>query len=165
MKRKIIAIIMAWLLFIGVDFLFHASILESFWKEDLAALKSLEDLALLIPAGYFSFLLLTILIFFVYDKIFKSKPKFKDSVSFGIVFGLLFSLSNLLGLYSYISLPIKNLILFNLVYFIEIVVVVITIHHALFSEKRKKVVWMGILYFLLLVVLGIVIQNIMNNII
>ena len=164
MKRKITTIIMAWFLFIGVDFLFHASLLKSFWIEDFVALKSLEDLAIMIPVGYVSFLLLTILIFFVYDKIFKIKPKLKDSIKFGIVFGVLFSLSNLLGLYSFISLPIKHLILFNLVYLIEIMVVVLTIHHVLFSEKRKKVIWMVILYFILLLALGVVIQNIMNNI-
>jgi hypothetical protein len=164
MKRKVVAVIMAWLLFIGVDFLFHASLLESYWKEDIAVLKSLEDLFLLIPAGYLSFLLLTILIFFVYDKIFTSKPKLKESIVFGVVFGLLFSLSNLLGLYSYISLPVEHLILFNLVYFLEIVVVVVMIHLVLFSEKRKKVIWMGVLCFFLLLILGIVIQNILNNI-
>ena len=164
MKQNIIAITIAWLLFIGVDFLFHAALLQSFWNEDLAALKSLEDLWLLIPAGYVSFLILTILIFFVYVRIFKTKPKLSESLVFGIVFGLLFSLSNLLGLYSYISLPIKHVILFNLVYFIEIVVVVITFHKILFSEKRNRMIWMGILYFFLLLILGIVIQNIMNNI-
>ena len=163
MKRKIVAVIMAWILFIGVDFLFHASLLESLWKEDLSALKSLEDLAILIPVGYLSFLLLTILIFFVYSKIFRSKPEFKESLSFGIVFGLLFSLSNLLGLYSYITLPLKHLIIFNLVYFIEIIVVVTSFHYFLYSEKRKKVIWLGILYFFLLLIIGIVIQNVVQN--
>jgi hypothetical protein len=164
MKRKVVAVLMAWLLFIGVDFLFHASLLESFWKEDIPALKTLEDLALLIPFGYISFLLLTLLIFFVYVRIFKTKPKLKESFVFGIIFGLLFSLSNLFGLYSYISLPLNHLILFNMVYFIEIVVVVLMIHYILFSEKRKRVIWLGILYFVLLLILGIVIQNIKNNI-
>ena len=163
MKSKVVAIIMAWLLFIGVDFFFHASLLESLWEEDVPALKSLEDLALLIPAGYISFLLLTILIFFVYDRIFKSKPTLKGSLVFGSVFGLLFALSNLLGLYSYITLPVKHLLVINLVYFIEIVVVVMTLHYILFSEKRKRLIWLVILYFFLLLISGIVIQNIMNT--
>ena len=151
------------MLFIRVDFLFHASLLESLWKEDINALKPLKELSILIPVGYFSFLLLTLLIYFVYTKVFKSKPLLKESLIFGIVFGLLFSLSNLFGLYSYISIPLKHLILFNLVYFIEIVVVAFSFHFLLFSEKRKKVVWMSILYFFLLVFLGIVIQNVVRN--
>jgi hypothetical protein len=163
MKRKIAAIVLAWMLFIGVDFLFHASLLESLWKEDLSALKSLEDLLLLIPAGYLSFLLLTILIYFVYVRVFKIKPQLKESLHFGIIFGLLFSLSNFLGLYSYINLPVKQLIVFNLVYFIEIVVVVLSLHYILYSEKRRKVIWLSILYFFLLLIIGIVIQNVVQN--
>ena len=159
MKRIITAVVLSWLLFIGVDFLFHASLLAPLWKEDLPALKSLEELSILIPAGYLSFLLLTILIYFVYVRIFSSKPRFKESLTFGIIFGLLFSLSNLLGLYSYITLPIKHLIVFNLVYFIEVVVVVLSLHYILFSEKRRKVVLFSLLYFFLLLILGIVVQN------
>ena len=42
-KRQILSIILAWLIFIGIDFLFHASLFASFWNENLAALKSLDD--------------------------------------------------------------------------------------------------------------------------
>ena len=66
MKRYVLAILMAWIIFIGVDFLFHASIFESLWKEKLAIFKSLEDLTILIPVGYVSFLLLTILIGYLF---------------------------------------------------------------------------------------------------
>jgi hypothetical protein len=154
---------LSWLLFIGVDFLFHASLLESYWSAEIPALRSLEDLALLIPAGYLSFLLLTLLIFFVYVRLFTGKPKLMESLYFGIVFGFLFSLSNFLGLYSYISLPLDHLVVFNLVYFIEIIVVVLTLHHVLHSEKRKKVIGLVILAFFLLLILGVIIQNVMPN--
>ncbi len=164
MKRKITAILIAWLLFIGVDFLFHASLLTSLWKEDIVALKSLENLSVLIPVGYLSFLLLTILIGYLFFRIFRSKPSVNQVLQFGFFFGILFSLSNLLGLYSFVEIPLKHLVLFNLVYFIEIIVVTLSLYFTLYSAKRRKVIWISVLVFFLLIFLGILIQNIFQNI-
>ncbi len=94
-KRFVIAILMAWILFIGVDFLFHASILSSLWKKDVAIFKSIKDLAILIPVGYFSFLLLTALIGYFFFRIFKTKPAIKEILIFALIFAVLFTLSNL----------------------------------------------------------------------
>jgi len=161
MKRQLIAILLAWIIFIGVDFLFHASLLETLWKEDIPAFKSLENLALLIPAGYFSFFLLTALIGYIFFKIFKEKPAIKEVMKFGLIFGFLFSLSNLLGLFSFIKIPLKQLLLINLVYFIEIIVVTLSIHFTVFSTHLKKSIWFSISIFIGLLIIGIVIQNIL----
>lgn len=160
MKRFVIAILIAWMLFIGVDFLFHASIFASLWKENIAAFKSLKNLAILIPAGYLSFLLLTVLIGYLFFRIFKIKPPIKEAFTFALIFGILFSLSNLLGLFSYVTIPLKHLILFNFVYFIEIVVVTLSFYYTLFSVSLKKVIWMSILIFFILIISGIIIQNV-----
>lgn len=160
MKRKIISILIAWMLFIGVDFLFHASILTTMWEADNTSVKSLEDLAILIPVGYTSFLLLTILVGYIFFRIFKVKPELKDVLKFGLTFGVLFSLSNLLGLFSFVSIPLDHLILINLVYLIEIVVVSLSLYYCMFSEKLSKIVWSAILLFFLLLISGIVIQNV-----
>ena len=161
MKKRITAILLAWLLFIGTDFLFHASIFASLWEEDIAALKSLENLALLIPAGYCSFFLLTILVGYLFFTIFREKPPIIETLKFAVIFGLLFSLSNLLGLYSYVAIPFKQLLVFNLIYFIEIVVVVFSLYYVAFSAKFKKSIWLSISIFFILVLVGIVIQNIL----
>lgn len=159
-KRKIISIISAWLVFIGIDFLFHASILASYWNEDIPALKSLDDLAMLIPAGYLSFLLLTALIGYLFFKIFKSKPEKWKVTQFGFVFGILYSLSNVFGLYSYIELPIKQLMAYNLVYFIEIFAVCLCLNYFAFSGSSKKAVISSFLTLLILMIAGVVIQNV-----
>lgn len=162
-KRAITAILVAWLLFVGVDFLFHAGILEQLWKEEIPAIKPLDDLATLIPAGYASFLLLTALIGYVFFKIFKTKPARREVFKFGFIFGLLFSLGNLTGLFSYVAIPLKQLVIFNLVYFIEIFVVVIAIDHLAFTTRLKKAIWVSVLLFIVLVILGVVIQNVLMN--
>lgn len=162
-KRAITAILISWLLFIGVDFLFHASIFAQVWKEDTPAIKPLTNLALLIPAGYFSFLLLTGLIGYLYFKIFRTKPLKKEVLKFGLAFGLLFSLSNLLGLFSYVAIPFEQLLLFNLVYFIEIIVVTGCMHYISYSTNLKKSLWFSILIFISLLISGIVIQNMFSH--
>src|SRR5690606_4361393 len=138
----------------------HASIFASLWKEDVATFKSMEDLAILIPMGYLSFLLLTVLIGYLFFRIFKTKPALNEVFKFGLIFGLLYSLSNLLGLFSYIVFPMKQLLLFNLVYFIEIMVVTLSLYFTLFTVNLKSVIWYTILCFILLLIIGIVIQNI-----
>jgi hypothetical protein len=160
MKRYILAILMAWILFIGVDFLFHASIFASLWKEEILIFKSPENLALLIPIGYISFLLLTILIGYLFFRIFKTKPSLKNTLEFALVFGILFSVSNLLGLYSYIKIPLKHLLLFHLIYFIEILVLTLSLHFIRFSTNLNRSIWLTVLIFFILIITGIVIQNV-----
>ena len=160
MKKKIVSIILAWIIFIGLDFLFHASLLASYWNEEIPALKPLNDLALLIPAGYLSFLLLTSLIGIVFHMIFKVKPELNSVLQFGFIFALLFSLSNFLGLYSYVDLPLKQLLVFNLVYLLEIFTVALSLYYISFSKGFKKPMLYTLLIFLLLIIIGIVIQNI-----
>ena len=162
LKRKLLSVVIAWLLFIGVDFLFHASLLASLWREKIPALKPLDDLALLIPAGYLSFLLLTGLIGYVFFKVFTQKPSKRQVLSFGLIFGLLFAMSNLFGLYSYVALPFGYLLVFNLVYLIEIIVVSLCLNYVGFSVRSKKPVLRSTLIFIGLIVLGIIIQNIVS---
>ena len=162
-KRFWISTLLAWLVFIGIDFLIHASLLDNIWKQEVSAIKSLEDLAILIPGGYLSFLLLTLLIGFVFIKIFPKQETFKSALRFGVIFGFLFSLSNLLGLFSYVRLPLDHLIFTNMVYFIEIIAVVLVYYSFLYPEKIKNKVWMPISLFFILVIIGVIIQNIFNQ--
>jgi len=161
-KRRLISIFLAWLIFIGLDFLFHASLFSSFWSEDISALKPLNDLALLIPAGYLSFFLLTSLIGYVFFMVFKKKPEVTRVFQFGFIFALLFSLANFFGLFSYINLPLKQLVVFNFVYFIEIFLVVFSLHYIGFSNSLKKPILYSILLFVGLIIIGVIIQNIFS---
>ena len=104
-KKFWITCLSAWIVFIGIDFLFHASLLEGLWKEEIQAFRSATDLFILIPAGYLSFLLLTLLVGWLYDKLYKASASIKDAMEFALIFGTLFSLANLLGVYSFVEIP------------------------------------------------------------
>lgn len=149
----------AWIVFIGIDFFFHASLLESLWQEEIEAIKPKIDLFILIPIGYLSFLLLTLLVGYSFTKIYPSKPSRKEAIVFSLIFGLLYSGSNFLALLSYVAIPLKHVMIFNLVYFIEILAIVFIFYKTLYNTKIKKMVWYSILAFFVLIVLGITFQN------
>ena len=161
-KRKFIrSTLLSWIIFIGIDFLMHASILEKLWAEEIEAIKPSLDLAILIPVGYFSFLLLTLLVGFVFVRVYPIKPEKRSAFRFALLFGGLYALSNLLGVYSYVDIPIGHLILFNLVYFIEIVAVVFVYYNTYYNrDKTKKQNLLYTIYFFTLLVAGVIIQNI-----
>lgn len=151
-------IILGWLIFIGIDFLFHASLLHTYWDDDLPALLDQMTLFQRIPFGYASFLLLTGLAFYLMTRIHGPYPRPKEAMHFGFIFGGFFSLSNFLGLYSYIDLPALHLLLFSGVYFIELVVV--SVHMAYMHRGlSKKKVFATITAFFVMIVLGIGFQN------
>lgn len=152
--------LLAWLIFIGIDFLMHASILENLWAQEIESIKSSIDLAILIPIGYLSFLLLTVLVGFIFIRIYPQKTDLKKVFRFAFLFGGLFGISNLLAVYSYINLPLKHLVFFNLTYLIEIIAVVLVYNNTYYKYKIRRQTLIYLIYFISLIILGIVIQNI-----
>lgn len=160
-KRFWTVTILAWVLFIGIDFLFHASLLKSLWEEKLPALKTLDELFKLIPAGYLSFFLLTLLAAYIIYRIFPKRPTGSEAVVFSLIFSALFALSNFFGLYSYMALPMKQLIAFNLVYFLEVFAVLIFLSRAFYVKKISHTVFYTIIAFFALLITGLILQNTM----
>ena len=157
------AVIAAWLVYIGIDFLFHASILAQYWNDDIVAIKSESELFQLIPFGYASFLLLTMLLAFLYNAIFKETPYTGTVMGFGVVFSGLFSISNLLAMYSYIDIPINVLLLFNMVYFIELMAATYVIHRTSVFARPARMVLYGVIVFFICLISGVIIQNVMQS--
>ena len=133
---------MAWLVFLAIDFLAHASLLRSIWEQGHPALKSESELFRLIPLGYLSFLLLTLLLGWLYKGIVGTEGNALKGLAFGAAFGLLFSLSNGLSWYSFLSLPLRFVTWPNLVYFIELTAVGLVFGLLLHPISIKKRVWL-----------------------
>lgn len=160
-KRFWTSTTLAWVLFIGIDFLFHASLLKSLWEEDIAAIKPLDELFVLIPTGYLSFFLLTLLATYVFYRIFPEKPSRSEAVVFSLIFAALFALSNFFAFYSFLSLPLKHLLAFNLVYFIEVFTVLIFFSVSMYTKNISRVVIYTIITFFILLITGFILQNTM----
>lgn len=158
--RFIISTLMAWLVFLMLDFLAHAGLLNALWAKELPALKPEEELFLLIPFGYLSFFILTLLIGWLYVRLFKTAGSPKKGLIFGMSFGLLYALSIFLGWYSFINLPLLFLFLASLVYFVEISAVGLIYGFLLHPASIKKRVWGLFTVIFLGLVLGIIWQNV-----
>lgn len=160
MRRFVLATFLAWLVFLMLDFLAHAVILNSFWDNEYQALKTKEELFHLIPFGYLSFLILTILIGWLYARLFKSNGNAKKGLAFGALAGGLFALSNFFGWYSFLNLPPLFLFLASLGYFVEISSVGLVYGYLLQPAFTKKRAWIVACMVIFGFVLGIVFQNI-----
>ena len=159
-SRFILTTILAWLLFLAVDFLAHASLLKSYWAQKLPALKSDIELFRLIPFGYLSFLLLTVLVGWLYVRLYGDNGNTVKGLSFGAVFGGFFGGATFLGWYSALNIPLLFVFLIGLVYFIELLVVGFTYGYLLHSKTIKKRVLLLVAFVILGLILGIVFQNI-----
>ena len=156
MKRFALTTLLAWLFFLMFDFLAHAVLLNSFWASDLPAIKSKDELFRLIPFGYLSFLILTLLIGWLYARLFKTSGNVTRGLAFGAIFGGLFALSTFLGWLSFLNLPPLFLFLASLVYFVEILGVGFVYGYLLHPTSVKKRVWTITSIIILGLCLGIV---------
>ena len=140
-RQTITIIFFAWLIWIGIDFLFHASLLQSFWNASIAAFKKPNELFSLIPYGYLSFLLLTVFLYLLVSKIREKNPTPNYLIYLAVISGLLLSGSNFFAQYSYLNIPPVTLLIFNAVYFIEIVVSVYDIGRGI-EQYHFKTIWL-----------------------
>lgn len=159
-KRFIITTLIAWLMFLMLDFLANASLLRNFWGQEYPALKSKEELFRLIPFGYISFLILTFLVGWVYTRFYQEKGSVKKGLCLGSVFGGLLALSLFLATYSAFNLPVVFILLMSAVYYIEIVAVSFCYGYLMYPIVTiKKRVWVLSGIIVAGFVLGIIVQN------
>ena len=150
----------AWLIFLMIDFLAHATVLKPYWDSGYPALKSLDQLFALIPFGYLSFLFLTFLIGWVYVRVYGLSGNSKKGIQLGVLFGGLFALSTFLGWYSALDLPVDFILLISLVYFFEILGLSWTFGYLYQPRPIKKRFWLVILIVFLGLVISVALQNI-----
>ena len=159
-KRFILSTLIGWALFLGIDFFFHASLLEEVWRAESEAIKPQLDLFVLIPAGYASFFLLTALLGYVYHRVYPEKPERRDALKFGLIVSSLYAIGNFLALYSYVNLPLVNLAVNHAVLFVECFSVVVVYYYTLHAEGLKRQAWVSLLICISLFMAGILLQNI-----
>ena len=158
-KRFILSLVMAWLLFVMIDFSAHATLLRHFWDKEFSVFKSKQELFCLIPFGYLSFLILTFLVGWVYTHFYRESGDVKKGISFGAIFGALFALATFFAWYSALNLPFLFILLVSFIYFVEIAVVGFTFSYLMHLASVKKRLWV-----LIVVVGGFVVSIILQNI-
>ena len=96
--RIVVAVLLTWLLIIGVDFLLHAGVLAWAWTIPSPFLLPAEDLAIRIPLGYTAFLLTAQLVVWLVYRLQIRRPV--AGLWFGMKLGGVVALAGVLGLAS-----------------------------------------------------------------
>jgi len=102
-RRIAAAIALAWVAWLGLDFFLHAGVLAWLWTEPHPVLLPARDLALRIPLGYLSFLLMVGLLAWLALRLDAGAPR--RSALLGLQVGALTSASFMLGLASISTIP------------------------------------------------------------
>lgn len=157
--RFILTSLLAWLLFLALDFLAHATLLQGLWAQDIPALKTPQELFRLIPFGYASFLIVTVMMGLLYVLVFPRDRTASGGLKLGLGVGAAFALSNALAWYSVFELPPAFLLWTNVVYCVEFTAVGGVFGWLLpVSSLKKRAWWVAGTAFLLLA-LSIVLQG------
>jgi hypothetical protein len=156
-KRFAAATGIAWFSFVCIDFFTHASLLAPFWRREYAAFKSPHELFALIPYGYVSFLLLTLLFGWLYVRL--HTHGVADGVRFGLAFGALFAASTFLAWYSALAIPAVFTFLIAVVYATEITAVGFVYGFLLHTASFRKRAWGVIAVCFFMLVASVVLQS------
>jgi hypothetical protein len=157
--RILLSFFLAWLVFLAIDFLAHAALLRSLWDEAHPALKPPDELFRLIPLGYLSFLLLTLLMGWLYLRIYPTQGNPRKALTFGALFGGLFAGASFFGWYSFLSLPLRFVAWVSLLYLVELTAVGWILGLLLHPHPIKKRAWLLVVFIISGFILGIVVQN------
>jgi hypothetical protein len=157
--RFLLTTFLAWLVFLALDFLAHATLLQTLWAQDIPALRTPQELFQLIPFGYASFLILTVMMGTLCLLIVPRDRFPGGALKLGTAAGAAFALSNGLAWYSVFDLPGPLLFLTSLVYWVELTAVAGVYGWLLPASSLKKRAWWVVGSAVLLVALSIVLQN------
>ncbi len=138
LRRFLATTLAAWFVFVAIDFTAHATLLSSFWQQELVALKSREQLFRLIPFGYASFLVLTLVVGWLLVRLGGADGIPRNGLVFGATFGAFFAVSTFLGWYSAIALPTSFILWISIVYWIELAAVGWAYGYLLFCPRFAR---------------------------
>ncbi len=157
-RRITAAIVLAWVAWLGLDFFLHAGALAWLWTASHPALLPPLDLALRIPLGYLSFLLMVILLAWLTLRLDARSPR--RSAVLGLQVGALTSAAFMLGLASISTILPMLLILWALTQTIEMAVAGAVLGTALGAVRLRWLVAGVVAFAIVCVAIAIALQNV-----
>ncbi len=150
--------LLAWLAVIGFDFFLHAGVLAGIYSEPSPFLLPPEEAFRLIPLGYLSFLMLIVLFVWLMPRL--GIAGWKSGLVFGLIVGALISGAGYLGLLSISTVPPVLLVWWFLGQTVELGIAGMVLGSGLATERLRPLLIKVIVFFIVTVALGIVLQNI-----
>ena len=154
--KPILTVLIGWISMIGSDFLIHGGILAGLYTQDSPFILPAEDAFRRIPLGYFSFLLLAILLRYLFVKM--EIHSRKEAAKIGLMVGALIWASFALGLYSISTASPMLLFGWFVGQTVEMGIAGYFMGACLEGVERRKVFIWILLFFLAMVILTIILQ-------
>lgn len=157
-KRQLAWItLLAWLSAIGFDFLLHGGILAPLYADPHPFLLPPERAFALIPAGYLAFLILAILQLWLMLKL--GINTWQDGLLFGLKIGVMIWGAVVISLISISTAPLSLMAAWFVGQSLEMGLSALVIGTGLASENLKRLSTLVLLFFILAIALGILLQN------
>lgn len=157
-KKLVGVTFLSWLVVIGIDFLLHASILAPLYAQADPFLLPPERAFALIPLGYLSFLLLSVMLVWLMNRL--SITSGKDGFIFALILGAFIWSAFILGLISIATINPMLALSWFLGQSIELGIAGLVIGAGLGAESLKKLALWAVVIFFVSLVAGILLQNI-----
>lgn len=158
MRNKIWLTLQAWLSMLGFDFFIHGGVLAGIYLEGSPFLLSLEDATRLIPLGYFSFLLLAILLTWLMDRL--DVSGWMEGLGFGFKLGLLTAASMVLGLLSITTAQLSLMAGWFVGQLVEMSVAGAVLGAGMAGMSLKKLLGYVTVYVIFLFILTVILQSV-----
>ena len=158
-RARIVGIsLLAWLAYIGLDFLLNAGILARIIDWQQPGLLSPMQMFQRIPLGYLSFLLATILMVWLMLRM--NVRGLRPGLLFGTRFGLFAAAIGFSGLLSIVSIRPQTLLVWSLEAVPSCALVGAVVGDGLVRERVRKLVGAVIVFFLVCVIVAAILQNV-----
>lgn len=157
-KRLVGVTLLSWLVVIGIDFLLHASILAPLYAQPDPFLLPPERAFALIPLGYLAFLLLSMMLVWLMNRL--SITTWKGGLIFALILGALIWSAFILGLLSISTINPLLALSWFLGQTIELGIAGLVAGAGLGAESLKKLALWAVVVFFVSLVVGILLQNI-----
>ena len=148
---------LAWIAMLGIDFFLHAGLLAQLYAQPSPFLLPLENAFRLIPLGYFSFLLLNVLLLWLMIRL--EIASWRRGLSFGLCIGGLIWGAMVLGLLSKSTAGPALMLGWFSGQTVEMGVAGAVIGSGLSGKPLRKILVRVVVLILLLVVATVILQN------
>jgi hypothetical protein len=159
---KIIAgAIAAWFIYLSIDFLLHAVILSTWWKDTAVYWLSPEDLFRMIPFGYASFAIYCGALTWLLVRLLGDRRTLGNAGKFGAIAGLVYGVNTILANYSVFSMPSSFLLVWPGSIIIESTLACATASWVLDGKQSWRRVGLVFGAAVLILIMSVVLQNLL----
>jgi len=161
-SHLVAAALSAWLAYVAVDFLLHAALLASWWQTTASFWLPPFELFLRIPFGYGSFLIYCVALTWLLKHVDGHSVSVARWARFGTLAGLVYGTASVLAMYSVVPVPLSAMLVWPGSAAAGSAAAGAAAGWVVGAVRPWRRVGMVVLWMVIAVIVGIVIQNLLG---